>query len=45
MWLRLTNEYNLDSSEDVMVGILAFLVIAVYFTGLLRRALQLMRRL
>lgn len=45
MWLRLTNEYSLDQSEDVMVGILVFLVIAVYFTGLLRRMFQLMRRL
>ena len=44
MWLRLTDQYNLDSSEDVMVGILAFLVIAVYFTGLLRRAFKYMRR-
>lgn len=40
MWLRLTSNYHLDSSEDVMVGILVFLVIAVYFTGILRRALQ-----
>jgi len=45
MWLRLTNEYNLDQSEDVMVAILVFLVIIVYFTGLLRRALRIMRRL
>jgi hypothetical protein len=45
MWLRLANEYNLDQSEDVMVGILVFLVIAVYFTGLLRRAFRIMRRL
>ena len=43
MWLRLTTNYNLDQSEDVMVGILAFLVIAVYFTGLLRRAWRHMR--
>ncbi len=44
MWLRLTANYNLDQSEDVMVGILAFLVVAVYFTGLIRRALRYMRR-
>jgi len=43
MWLRLTSNYHLDSSEDVMAGILAFLVITVYFTGLLRRALRYMR--
>jgi hypothetical protein len=42
MWLRLTSTYNLDQSEDVMVGILAFLVIAVYFMGLLRRAWHIM---
>jgi hypothetical protein len=44
MWLRLTSSYNLDQSEDVMVGILVFLVIAVYFMGLIRRALRIMRR-
>lgn len=43
MWLRLTNTYNLDSSEDVMVGILVFLVIAVYFMGIIGRALRYMR--
>jgi hypothetical protein len=43
MWLRLTSNYNLDQSEDVMVGILAFLVIAVYFMGLFRRALRIMK--
>jgi hypothetical protein len=45
MWVRLTTDYNLDQSEDVMVGILVFLVIVVYFAGLLRRALPYMRRL
>jgi hypothetical protein len=44
MWVHLTANYNLDQSEDVMVGILVFLVVAVYFTGLLRRALRYMRR-
>jgi hypothetical protein len=43
MWLRLTSNYHLGQSEDAMAGILAFLVIAVYFTGLLRRALHYMR--
>lgn len=45
MWLRLTSDYNLDQSEDVMVGILAFLVIAVYCGGLLRRTLHYLRKL
>jgi hypothetical protein len=42
MWLHLTANYNLDQSEDVMVGILVFLVVVVYFLGLLRRALRIM---
>jgi hypothetical protein len=35
MWLKLTANYNLELSENVMAGILVFLVIAVYFTDLL----------
>jgi len=42
MWLRLTDQYNLDQSEDVMTIILVFLVFVVYFFGLLRRALRYM---
>jgi hypothetical protein len=42
MWLHLTSNYKLDQSEDVMVGILVFLVVVVYFLGLLRRALRIM---
>lgn len=30
MWLHLTSNYNLDTSEDAMVVILVFLVLAVY---------------
>lgn len=30
MWLHLTANYNIGSSIDVMVGILAFLIIVVY---------------
>ena len=30
MWLHLTSNYNLDSSEDAMVIILIFLVLVVY---------------
>ena len=40
MWLRLTSNYNIDSSEDVMTGLLTFLVIAVYCTRIIRRALK-----
>jgi hypothetical protein len=43
MWLKLTSNYNLDSSEDVMVGILVFLVFVVYFMNLFRRAIPYMR--
>ena len=43
MWTQLTANYNLDQSEDVMVAILVFLVIVVYFLGILRRALPRMR--
>lgn len=42
MWVHLTSNYNLDQSEDVMVGILVFLVIVVYFLGLLRRVLRIL---
>jgi hypothetical protein len=38
MWVRLTDHYNIDQSEDVMVGILVFLVFLVYGIGILRRA-------
>lgn len=38
MWIHLTSNYNIGTSEDVMAGILVFLVIAVYFTGIVRRA-------
>lgn len=40
MWLRLTSNYNIDLSEDVMVGILTFLVIAVYCTQIISRAVR-----
>jgi len=43
MWLHLTNNYNIDQSEDVMVGILVFLVIAVYGIGIIRRVIRLVR--
>jgi len=43
MWVNLTSNYNLDSSEDVMTGLLVFLILVVYFTRLLRRTLRFMR--
>jgi hypothetical protein len=42
MWVRLTDNYSIDQSEDVMVGILVFLVIVVYFFGILRRVLRIL---
>ncbi len=44
MWVRLTDNYNLEQSEDVMVGILVFLVVIVYVLDWLRRAARLIRR-
>ena len=40
MWLRLTANYNLSLSADVMFGLLTFLIVAVYFTGLIRRVFK-----
>jgi|GEM_PF-830430 len=40
MWLRLTANYNLGLSADVMFGLLTFLIVAVYFTGLIRRVFK-----
>lgn len=38
MWLHLTDNYNLDLSEDALVIILLFLVAAVYLAKITRRA-------
>lgn len=43
MWVRLTENYNIEASEDAMVAILSFLVFLVYGIGLVRRAYQLAR--
>lgn len=43
MWIRLTDNYNVEASEDMMVAILSILVFLVYGFGLLRRAYQLAR--
>jgi len=37
-WLHLTSNYNLDQSEDTMVGILVFLAIIAYGVGIVQRA-------
>lgn len=42
MWLRLTADYNIESSEDVMTGLLGFFVIAVYCTRILSRVLSIL---
>jgi hypothetical protein len=39
MWIHLTSNYNLGISNDVMSGLLVFLVIAVYCMGIIRRVL------
>lgn len=44
MWVHLTSNYRLDQSEDVMVGILVFLVAIVYLTGLVRATFKYLRR-
>lgn len=44
MWLKLTDDYNLEQSEDVMVAILVFLVFLTYGIGILRRAWPYMRK-
>lgn len=43
MWLHLTTNYNLDTSEDVMVGILAFLVFVVYGIEITRLVVRYIR--
>ncbi|QQR52398.1 hypothetical protein IPG36_07655 [bacterium] len=38
MWVKLTDNYNIEASEDAMVIILSILVFIVYGIGILRRA-------
>lgn len=40
MWLHLTTNYNFDTSEDVMVGILVFLVCVVYGIEYMRTVIR-----
>jgi hypothetical protein len=44
MWLKLTDDYNIDASEDALAVILAILVFLVYGIGLLRRAYNIAHR-
>ena len=45
MWIRLTDHYNIDASEDAIAWIFAFLVFLVYGIGIARRAWPQMKRL
>jgi hypothetical protein len=45
MWMHLTNNYSLDTSEDALAWIFAFLIFLVYGIGIIRRALPHMKRL
>ena len=45
MWMRLTDNYNIDASEDALAWIFAFLIFLVYGIGIIRRALPHMKRL
>lgn len=38
MWIKLTDDYNIDASEYAIAWIAAFLVFLVYGIGILRRA-------
>ncbi len=44
MWIRLTDHYNIDASEDAIAWIFAFLVFLVYGIGIIRRAWPYMHR-
>jgi len=38
MWIKLTDHYNIDASEDIMAWIFAVLIFLVYGIGIIRRA-------
>lgn len=44
MWIKLTDDYNIDASEDAIAWIFAFLVFLVYGIGIIRRAWPYMRK-
>lgn len=43
MWLHLTSNYNIETSLDAMIGILAFLVIVVYGVEVARSVVRFFR--
>lgn len=45
MWVKLTDQYNIDTSEDAIAWIIAILVFLVYGIGILRRAWPQLKRL
>jgi hypothetical protein len=45
MWIKLTNHYNIDSSEDALAVISVLLVFLVYGVSILRRAWPQVKRL
>jgi hypothetical protein len=45
MWIRLTDNYNIEASEYAVATIAAFLVFLVYGVGILRRAWPHLKRL
>ncbi|HVQ44291.1 MAG TPA: hypothetical protein VMT30_04985 [Candidatus Saccharimonadia bacterium] len=45
MWVRLTDHYNIDASEDAIAIIAAILVFLVYGIGIVRRALPQLKKL
>ncbi len=45
MWIKLTDHYNIDASEDAIAWIFAFLIFLVYGIGIIRRAIPHMKRL
>jgi hypothetical protein len=45
MWIKLTDHYNIDASEDAMAWIFAMLIFLVYGIGIIRRAIPQLIRL
>src|SRR5476651_754678 len=45
MWIKLTDHYNIDASEDAMAWIFAILIFLVYGIGIIRRAIPQLIRL
>jgi hypothetical protein len=45
MWIKLTDHYNIDASEDAIAWIFAVLIFLVYGIGIIRRAIPHLIRL